>query len=157
MDSANRTIADVQEDVRAVDEKLNMILLFRRLDSPHEKELLRLIDQRGGPKACLSSDTILRELTAVNSADPTAALSSLRDPLTPSQSSQNFDAKAFYALRGELREDMQDALQKNLVVFDRKLEVQKRQLVTEIEGVVAQEGRLTSELCNDEFLPHFVR
>jgi hypothetical protein len=73
--------------------------------------------------------------------DPAAALSSLRDPLTPSsQSSQNFDAKAFYALRGELREDMQDALQKNLAVFDRKLEVQKRQLITEIEGVVAQEG-----------------
>jgi hypothetical protein len=76
--------------------------------------------------------------------DPAAALSSLRDPLTPSsQSSQNFDAKAFYALRGELREDMQDALQKNLAVFDRKLEVQKRQLITEIEGVVAQEGRLS--------------
>jgi hypothetical protein len=66
VDSANHTIVDMQQDVRAVDEKLNMILLFRRLDSPHEKELLRLIDQRGGPKACLSSDTILRELTAVN-------------------------------------------------------------------------------------------
>lgn len=151
MDSANHTISDMRQDVRAVDEKLNMILLFRRLDSPHEKELLRLIEQRGGPKTCLGSDTILRELTAVNSTvDPAAALSSLRDPLTPSsQGSQNFDAKAFYAMRSELREDMQDALQKNLTVFDRKLEVQKRQLITEIEGVITQEGGPPFETCNN--------
>jgi len=144
VDSANHTLSSMHGDVRAVDEKLNMLLLFHRLDSPHEKELLRLINQRGGPQACLSSDTILRELTAVNqqSADPTAALSSLRDPLMPSsQTSQMFDPKAFYAMRNELREDMQDALQKNAEVFERKLAVQKRQLVAEIEGVVAQEGR----------------
>ena len=144
VDAANRTLSEMHEDVRAVDEKLNMILLFRKLDSPHERELLRLIDQRGGPKACLSSDTILRELTAVNqAADPAAALSSLRDPLTPSlQSSQTFDPKAFYAMRIELREDMQDALRKNLEVFNRKLEVQKTQLVAEIKDVVEQTGGL---------------
>lgn len=136
----------MHEEVRAVDEKLNMILLFRKLDSPHEKELLRLIDQRGGPKACLNSDTLLRELSAVNTTtDTAAALSSLRDPLMPSsQISQTFDPKAFYAMRNELREDMRDALKKNLEVFGRKLEVQKRQLITEIEGVVAQEGMSSS-------------
>jgi hypothetical protein len=138
VDSANRTLAEMNKDVRAVDEKLNMILLFRRLDSPHEKDLLRLIYQRGGPKICLGSDAILRELTAVNqTTDPTATLSTLRDPLTPSsQNSQTFDAKAFYAMRSELREDIQDALEKNLQIFDRKLEIQKSQLVTEIADIV---------------------
>jgi hypothetical protein len=140
VDSANQTLTGVRENVRAADEKLNMILLFRILDSPHEKELFRLIKQRGGAATCLNSDIILRELTAVNQAtNPAAALSSLRDPLSPSsQSSQTFDPKAFYAMRIELRDDVQDSLQKNMEVFERKLEVQKNQLVTEIQSVVEE-------------------
>jgi hypothetical protein len=48
MDAANYTLVDMHDSVRTVEEKLNMILLFRKLESPHEKELLRLIDKRGG-------------------------------------------------------------------------------------------------------------
>lgn len=142
MDAANHKLTDMHEDIRTVGEKLNMLLLFRRLDSPHEKELLRLIEDRGGPAQCLGNDTILRELTAVNQAtDAAAALSSLRNPLTPSmQSSQNFDPKAFYAMRSELREDVQHALQRNMEVFSRKFQFQKDQLLSEIEGVVERTG-----------------
>lgn len=144
VDSANQTLTTVKEDVHDIEEKLNMILLFRRLDSPHENELHRLINERGGPEFCLNSDTIMKELTAVNqAADPMVALGALRDPLAPSsQSSQDFDPKAFYAMRTELREDIEDTLQKNSEVFDRKLEVQKRQLVAEIEDIVVREGWL---------------
>jgi hypothetical protein len=45
-------------------------------------------------------------------------------------------------MRIELREDMQEALRKNLEVFNRKLEVQKSQLVAEIKDVVEQTGGL---------------
>jgi hypothetical protein len=142
VDKANRTLADVNRTVRAVDEKLNMILLFRRLDSPHEKELLKFIDSKGGPKACLADNSILKELSYVNeSADTSSALSTLRDHGGLSQRrSQTLDYKAFYILRKDLREDVQEALQKNMAVFERKLDVQKRQIITELEGVVHREG-----------------
>jgi predicted acyl esterase len=140
VDSANKTLAVMHEQVHAVDEKLNMLTLFHMLDSPHEKELTRLIELRGGATNCLNNDIILKELTAVNqAANPAAALSSLRDPLAPSsQSSQPFDPKALYAMRSELKEDIQDSLQRNMEVFERKLQVQKQQLVVEIRSVVEE-------------------
>lgn len=157
MDSANKTLAVMHEQVRAVDEKLNMLTLFRMLDSPHEKELARLIELRGGATNCLNNDIILKELTAVNqAANPAAALSSLRDPLAPSsQSSQPFDPKAFYAMRSELKEDIQDSLQRNMEVFERKLQVQKQQLVAEIRSVVEQSSRSSVlRLVLNFFSPH---
>jgi hypothetical protein len=158
VDSANKTLAVMHEQVRAVDEKLNMLTLFRMLDSPHEKELARLIELRGGATNCLNNDIILKELTAVNrAANPAAALSSLRDPLAPSsQSSQPFDPKAFYAMRSELKEDIQDSLQRNMEVFERKLQVQKQQLVAEIRSVVEESsGSSVLKLVLNFFSPHF--
>jgi hypothetical protein len=158
VDAANKTLAVMDAKVRAADEKLNMLLLFRILDSPHERELARLIKLRGGAATCLGSDTILRELTAVNqAANPAAALSSLRDPLAPSsQSSQPFDPKAFYAMRGELREDVQDSLQRNMEVFDRKLKVQQHQLVAEIRNVVEESsGSSVLRLVLNFFSPRY--
>jgi hypothetical protein len=142
VDAANRALAEVHQTVRAVDEKMDMLLLFKKLDSPHEKEIMKFIESKGGPKACLADDTILKELSFVNeSLDPTSALSALRrDGGLSARRSQSLDYKAFYILRKDLREDVQEALQKNMAVFERKLDVQKRQIINEIEGVVQREG-----------------
>lgn len=142
VDTANRSLSDMHRNVRAVDEKLSTILLFRMLDSPHEKELLRLIDLKGGPKACMASDTILKELSFVNeSSDTASALSALGDYGDRSpQQSQSLDYKAFYILRKDLREDVQKTLEKNKIVFERKFDVQKRQIISEIEDAVHREG-----------------
>jgi hypothetical protein len=142
VDAANRSLAEVHQSVRAVDEKMNMLVLFEKLNSPHEKEIMKFIESKGGPNACLADDTILKELSFVNeSLDPTSAISTLRrDGGLSSPRSQSLDYKAFYILRKDLREDVQEALQKNMAVFGRKLDVQKRQIINEIKGVVHQEG-----------------
>jgi hypothetical protein len=142
VDNINRTLAEVHQSIRAVDEKMDMLLLFEKLNSPHEKEIMKFIESKGGAKACLADDTILKELSYVNeSLDPTSALSALRrDGGLSARRSQNLDYKAFYILRKDLREDVQEALQKNMAVFERKLDVQKKQIIQSIEGVVQREG-----------------
>jgi hypothetical protein len=140
--AANLTLDEVHHDVRAMDEKMERLILFQKLNSPHEKELLKFIESKGGPKACLANDSILKELSFVNeSIDPTSALTALRDDggLSPRRS-LTLDYKAYYILRKDLREDVQEALQKNMAVFERKLDVQKRQIINEVEGVVHREG-----------------
>jgi len=62
LDSAIRTLSDVHESVRSTDDKFNMVLLFRRLDSPGEKELIKLVESKGGPQKCMEDDNVLLEL-----------------------------------------------------------------------------------------------
>lgn len=50
------------------------------------------------------------------------------------------DASSLEALRKELDEDVGKSLDKNMVVFSRKLDVQKHVLVTELTNVVKSEG-----------------
>ena len=62
LDSAIRTLSDVHESARSTDDKFNMVLLFRRLDSPGEKELIKLVESKGGPQKCMEDDNVLLEL-----------------------------------------------------------------------------------------------
>jgi hypothetical protein len=130
MDRANATLREVDQSVRAVDEKLNMILLFRRLESPHEKELMKAIDAKGGVDACLEDDAALKDLMSIYN----------KQSGSPGNQGNLSGATSFVELRKELTEDFEQSLEKNLVVFERKLELQKRQIVIDLELVVQREG-----------------
>lgn len=63
LDSAMDTLTDINQNVRSTDEKIAMILLFRRFDSSKEKELIKFVQAKGGAQKCLENDNILLELT----------------------------------------------------------------------------------------------
>lgn len=90
----------------------------------------------------MASDAILKELSFVNeSADAASALSEINDCGDRSpQGLQTLDYKAFYILRNDLREDVQDALQSNRAIYERKLNVQKAQILSAIRGIVHREN-----------------
>ncbi|KAF7981046.1 hypothetical protein HWV62_35502 [Athelia sp. TMB] len=52
----------VDERVNSANDALNIMMLFRLLDSPEEKELLQRVKDKGGAKACMKDDSILLEL-----------------------------------------------------------------------------------------------
>lgn len=103
---------------------------------------MKQVDARGGVKACLEDDEALKGLVGIyQSSQPSATVSSgsRRDPF--GASSQSDDAQlTFPKLKEELKEDVERSLERNSVVFERKLEVQKRQIVLELQLVVQREG-----------------
>jgi hypothetical protein len=140
VDTANRVLAGVHQNVESTDEKLTMLLLFRTLDSPYEKELMKVIAAKGGAKACLSDDVALEELMVFQRSKKAASRGA-----KPSTSA---DRVALDQMKKEMKEDLGDSLRKNMEIFGRKLEVQKRQLLQEMEGVVGREGdRIISALA----------
>jgi len=65
-ESAASKITSVHDKASSADDKPNLMitLLFRRLDSPHESELMKLIDTKGGAEKCMADDKALMELAA---------------------------------------------------------------------------------------------
>jgi hypothetical protein len=143
VDKANLTIDEVHRSVRAVDEKLSMILLFRKLESPYEKELLEAVSTRGGVKACLENNDALKELTTISQKQVSRSFAAGPPGIQwgAKLGSQDKDEKAaFDDLKKELAENVEETLEKNLVVFERKLGMQMRQIQTELEGAIQREG-----------------
>lgn len=198
IDSASHTLSDVHDNTRSADEKLDMILLFRQLDSPDEKELMKYIESKGGPKECMEDESALRELTTMRRAQaPTATLLEYthheqfeppartrsrrhsmhmsfyhneemsgheRTASSPRKRSTSFSYRPQYhtgysapepsptqedsldvkvllvALRRELEEDVEESFSRNMLVFQRKFEVQKVQIIEELGRVVRREG-----------------
>jgi hypothetical protein len=126
VDITNRTLADIDHGVRSLDEKLNMISLFRRLASPNEKKLLELIALKGGPEACMADDTILQELITVS-----MNMSYIPSPGSP-------DGLA--TLKQELSDDMKETSESNMIEFLKKLDEQKTDLATELKETTEREG-----------------
>lgn len=62
LDVVMKNLSEVDRTVRENDEKLSMILLFRMLDSPAEKELIQKVQSNGGPSKCMQDDKMLLDL-----------------------------------------------------------------------------------------------
>jgi hypothetical protein len=65
IETARRQINAVHEKVSSTEDKFNITLLFRRLDSPQEVELIKYIDAKGGAEKCMADDNALLELAAM--------------------------------------------------------------------------------------------
>jgi hypothetical protein len=96
---------------------------------------MKVVSTKGGAKACLDDDAILKELMTLSRAkvspSPTASKGAKSDAA---------DRLAFAKVKQETKEDVDDFLDKNMVHFEKKLELQKRQIVKQIEDVVIREG-----------------
>ncbi|KIM45643.1 hypothetical protein M413DRAFT_344967 [Hebeloma cylindrosporum] len=128
VDAANNKLDAQSQRLRDIEEKLDTIALFRKLDTPREREVQKFIDEHGGVKACLNSDELLEELVA-KSGDSTPRISG-RDTSRKSNDLPTIRKRLFK----ELVEDVDEVFRRNIVFFERKLEMQNKQLTEAIQS-----------------------
>ncbi|CAK5271846.1 unnamed protein product [Mycena citricolor] len=129
VDTANRKLDDQTTQLHSIEVKMEA--LFRKLDTPREREVQRFLDENGGARACISDEAALAQLV-VKSGDTT---------LASSTSAQITATKKL--LTRELAEDVDEAFRKNERLFDRKMELQSQQLEA---AIGASEERIVSVL-----------
>jgi hypothetical protein len=121
-----------------------MKALFEQLVSPEQKQLSDLVTAKGGVDVLRNNDKILLDLE--KSANKTSGSPSVEGHRTCQTKSTNADSEVD-SLRVDILEDPNSAAEKNWVVFSRKFEVQKSQIIDELSLVVQRESdRVVREL-----------
>ncbi|KAF7353558.1 EF-hand domain-containing protein [Mycena sanguinolenta] len=62
VDNIQRTLVGIEADVHAASDSASLLLVFRMLESPKERELRDWIKMKGGPDAVLNSERLFGEL-----------------------------------------------------------------------------------------------
>ncbi|KAJ6591176.1 hypothetical protein DFH09DRAFT_195515 [Mycena vulgaris] len=135
VDAANQTLGSVDKTTQEMNAKMDLMMkMFATIVAPEEKEIKRMVEQKGGLQACQENDKILKELSDLEakSAPSTAG--------APASAKSGAKTSALDDLKDDLMTDVDAALEKNAQVFSRKFEVQKRQIVDELTKVVEREG-----------------
>ncbi|KAJ7368797.1 hypothetical protein DFH08DRAFT_33383 [Mycena albidolilacea] len=136
VDAANRAITAVDKTTQEMNAKMDMMMkMFQTFVSPEQKEMARLVEQKGGIQACQENDKVLRELDDLENKSSAAHLQQGPTSTKGAASTSGLDD-----LKDELMTDVDAAIQKNLTVFSRKLEVQTRQIIDELSKVVERQG-----------------
>lgn len=123
-----------------------MKALFQQLVSPEQRQLSELVAKRGGVKAFKDDDTLLLELE--KAAGKASLASAPKVEVGRVRREQPKDASLTAEdLRRDVLEDPSAAAEKNLIVFSRKFEAQKNQIIDELTLVVKRESdRVVREL-----------
>lgn len=124
VDNANQKLDTQGDRLRAIEKKINIMLLFRKLDTPREKDVIKFIEDSGGAKACIANDELLEELVS-RSGESLSRFPAGRDH-SGRRSTELPDMKK--KLMKELQEDIDEAFNRNMVLFERKLDIQSKQL-----------------------------
>lgn len=104
-----------------------MLQLFQEFVTPQQKKLAAMVQTMGGDSV-LENEQAMKELVAVESALISGGQHAR---------SRSFD---FTELREEVKNDPDEAIEKNAGFFDRKFDIQKRQIVEDIARAVNREG-----------------
>ncbi|TFK17049.1 hypothetical protein FA15DRAFT_676340, partial [Coprinopsis marcescibilis] len=131
IDAVHEKLDHQHESLRTIVKKLDMISIFRKLDTPRERDVLRFIDSRGGAKACITNDELLEEL--VVRAGDNASVSRISGRERENGRRSNDLPELRKRLLKELQEDIDDAFSRNMVLFERKMEMQNKQLTEAVQ------------------------
>ncbi|KAI9438361.1 hypothetical protein H4582DRAFT_257215 [Lactarius indigo] len=138
VDKANAKLDVIGDATRALDEKMDVLkAMFEQLISPEQKQLAATVAASGGVKALRNNDKMLLELEKTASKAPSA--SSAEGHRAPRAKASDANPNAD-DLRTEIFEDPDAAVEKNQVVYFRKFEAQKRQIIDELTFVVKRES-----------------
>lgn len=124
VDAAIQTLGNVDNTVKQMNDKIDMMTkMFEKLTQGmlEHKEMAKLVEKKGGVKACMENDSILKELSAMDGGKSIVVVGTKAGT---SGKSGDFDD-----LREDLTTDPDAAMEKNATVFIRKFEVQKRQIM----------------------------
>ena len=108
-----------------------MLQLFQDFVTPEQKKLAVMVKERGGA-AALESEQVIKEL-----ADAELALTAPSGSDNRHGGGHTFD---FVELQHEIKDDPNDAIEKNAEFFNRKWDIQRRQIVEDIARAVNREG-----------------
>ena len=123
-----------------------MKVLFEQLVSPEQKLLTDRVNAKGGLKVLRNNDKMLLDLekTASKGSSSPGVEGRRKRQARPGDGSADLEVDN---LREEILEDPNAAAEKNWVVFSRKFEAQKNQIVDELTLVVQRESdRVVREL-----------
>ncbi|KAF9444494.1 hypothetical protein P691DRAFT_634710, partial [Macrolepiota fuliginosa MF-IS2] len=101
-----------------------MMMIFSQCNTPRERELQKLIEEHGGVTACINNDEYLEELVA-KSGDTLSRISGRS--AGPGRRSNDLP-EIRKRLTKEIQEDIDEAFSRNMVLFERKLDMQNKQL-----------------------------
>ncbi|KAK7062151.1 hypothetical protein R3P38DRAFT_2495366 [Favolaschia claudopus] len=141
VDAANRALNVVDKTTQEMNAKMDLMMkMFQTFISPEQRDMARLVEQKGGLQACEGNDKILRELSEAE--NKSGNVQAQLGPNTKSAAKATSGSKTFGLddLKDELRTDPDAAAEQNLISFTRKFEVQQRQIIDELSKVVAREG-----------------
>ena len=115
--SAHTTVVLTEvKDVLSANSQL-MLQLFRRLDTPLERDIRQSVDERGGPGACMKDDYKLKQLMRMEDGAVVAG--------------GDTEARTDLAgLKRELQESLGESLEKNLTQFLGKLRALRDEVVS---------------------------
>ncbi|KAL1665576.1 hypothetical protein GGF50DRAFT_113998 [Schizophyllum commune] len=117
--SAHTTV--VVKNVLSANSEL-MLQLFRRLDTPRERDIRQSVDERGGPGACMEDDYKLKQLMRMEDGVVVAGGEAEgRNDLT--------------GLKRELQESLGESLERNLTQFLGKLRALRDEVIGAIQNV----------------------
>ncbi|KAH9034702.1 hypothetical protein EDB85DRAFT_2288949 [Lactarius pseudohatsudake] len=138
VDKANVKLDVIGDATRALDEKMDVLkAMFEQLVSPEQKQLAATVAASGGVKALRNNDKMLLELEKTASKAPSAP--SAEGHRGPRAKANDVNPNAD-ALRADVFEDPDAAVAMNQVVYFRKFEAQKRQIIDELTFVVKRES-----------------
>ncbi|KAF8149372.1 hypothetical protein B0H34DRAFT_733496 [Crassisporium funariophilum] len=120
VDAANAKLDKQDETLRSIDDKLSMMMLFRKLDTPREREVAKFIEENGGAKACIENQEVLTKLVG-KTGEPISSVTGDTRRGDGISSAQKVLMKEYY-------EDVDEMLRKNMVLFAGKLDIQSKQL-----------------------------
>jgi len=104
-----------------------MLQMFQKLLTPEQKKLADLVEKKGG-NAVLDDEQAMKELAAVE-----ASLS----PATDRQGGGRFD---LVEIQHEISDDPTGAIERNAEFFNRKFDIQRRQIEEDVARAVRREG-----------------
>ncbi|CDO75523.1 hypothetical protein BN946_scf184871.g4 [Trametes cinnabarina] len=138
VDDANRKLDELDTKISA------MLEFFALAVNPEQRELAALVQKKGGPDAVLSNKATLAELMKFKPT-PTATSAKRKERDPPEHKMQlqpktKADTETVDILELELAETPEVAITKNLEVFERKFEMQQRELAAELHRAMHHEG-----------------
>ncbi|KAI9459301.1 hypothetical protein F5148DRAFT_1319736 [Russula earlei] len=151
VDKANVKLDAIGEATSALNEQMNVMkALFQQLVSPEQKQISDLLAAKGGMRALKDDDKVLLELEKAESkasGAPKVEVGRTRREQLKDTTLSADDSRKADELRRDILEDPNAAAEKNLIVFSRKFEAQKNQIIDELSLVVKRESdRVVREL-----------
>jgi len=106
-----------------------MMQMFQDFATPEQKRLALLVEQKGGD-AVIDNEQVMRELLDAETQIPASTGMGRHKP------SKKFDLTE---IQREIRDDPIEAIEKNAEFFNRKFDIQRRQIQEDTEHAVSRE------------------
>ncbi|KAJ3573153.1 hypothetical protein NP233_g2617 [Leucocoprinus birnbaumii] len=128
VDAANEKLDNQSTKLDDIQQKLDLLTnVFRKLDTPREREVMDFIQESGGPQAVVERNDLVQALVKKSGE----SLSHVSNKARTAGKSE-IDA-ARETLEKEFTEDLDAVLKKNFTHFDHKLKIQERNIIDVVE------------------------